>query len=370
MGDAVLLALVVERGDLLLDGVVDHLGVELVLVVLVGESAFHGEHPASALLVALDPPAVEHGELHDAVHHTLFARRTRRFQRTRGSVEPYVDALHHAARQLHVVVLQEENLAHELRHGRHLDDALDEVLARLVVGMGLAGEDELHGTLLVVDDGSQTVEVREEQIGALVSGETAREADGQHVGLDALDDLDHLARRVETHLIGVAETTADVLDEAVLQIHALIPQLLVGNVVHLLPCRNIIDVAFEAIAKVTGIETSQRRGDPGREVHAVGHVADVQLVLEVAGPHVAQDVFRHLAVEPRHAVDLLREVAGQNGHRELLVGIVGVGLAEVDILLPCNAQHIGIMRHVLTDHLLGESVVTGRHGSMRREKRR
>ena len=137
-----------------------------------------------------------------------------------------------------------------------------------------------------------------------------------------------------------------------------------------LPGRYIIGVALEAVAEVAGVETAQRGGDPRREVHAVGHVADVEFVLEVARPHVAQNVFRHLAVEPRHAVDFLRKVAGQNGHRELLVGVVGIGLAEVDVLLPRDAQHIGVVRHVLADHLLGECVVTCGHGGVRREERR
>ena len=197
VGYAVPVAVVVVRDDLLLDGVVDHLGVEFVLVVLVGEGTLHGQHPPGALLVAFDPPSVEHRELQHAVHDALFARRTRSFERTGRGVEPYVDALHHAACQLHVVVLQEEDLAHELRHGGHFDDAFDEVLPRLVVGVGLAGEDELHGALLVVHDGREPVEVREEQVGALIGCEAACETDGQHVGLDALDDLQHLARRVD-----------------------------------------------------------------------------------------------------------------------------------------------------------------------------
>jgi len=240
--------------------------------VLVGEGALHRKHPSGALLVALDPPAVEYGELQHAVHHALLARGARGFERPRGRVQPYVDTLHHAAGEFHVVVLQEEDLAHELRHGGHLDDAPDQVLSRLVVGVRLAREDELHGTLLVVDDRRQTVEVGEQQVGALVGGEAACETDGQHVGLDALDDLKHLARRVEAHLPGVAVTPADMLDELVLELHALLPQLRVGDVVDLLPGRDVIDVAFESVAEVTGVEAAQRRGDRRREVHAVGDV--------------------------------------------------------------------------------------------------
>ena len=39
--------------------------------------------------------------------------------------------------------------------------------------MSFAGEYELYGELLVVDDLGQTVEVGEEQVGALIGGEAA-----------------------------------------------------------------------------------------------------------------------------------------------------------------------------------------------------
>ena len=49
-------------------------------------------------------------------------------------------------------------------------------------GMGLAGEDELHRALGVVDHGGQALDVGEDQVGALVGGEAAGEADGERVG--------------------------------------------------------------------------------------------------------------------------------------------------------------------------------------------
>ena len=128
--------------------------------------------------------------------------------------------------------------------------------------------------------------------------------------------------------------------------------------------------ALESVGEIAGVEAAQAGRDPGREMHAVCDIADVEFVLEVTRPHVAQDLLRHLAVEPRHPVDLLREVAGQHRHRELFIGVVGVGLAQVDVLLPGDAQHVGVVRHVLADHRLGEGVVPGGHGGMRCEERR
>ena len=50
--------------------------------------------------------------------------------------------------------------------------------------------------------------------------------------------------------------------------------------------------------------------------------------------------------------------------------VVGVGLAEIDELIPRDAQYVGVVRHVLAQHLLGECIVAGRHGSMGSEERR
>ena len=59
------------------------------------------------------------------------------------------------------------------------------------------------------------------------------------------------------------------------------------------------------------VQATQVRCYPSGEVNTVCNVADVQLVLEVAGPHVTQNLLRYLTVQPRHTVHLLREVTCQ-----------------------------------------------------------
>lgn len=60
--------------------------------------------------------------------------------------------------------------------------------------MRLAGEDELHGILLIVYDLGETVEVGEEKVSALVSRETARETDDEGIGVDFVDNLQDLSQ--------------------------------------------------------------------------------------------------------------------------------------------------------------------------------
>ena len=361
---------VILRYDLLLDGRIDHLSIELVLETLVSVGALHRQCPAGTLLVALNPPTVENRELHYTVHYALLTAGTRCLQRTGRSIQPYVNALNHLASQLHIVVLQEEDLTYELRHCRYLNDALDQILTGLIVRVSLTCKYELYGTLLVVHDSSQTVQVGEQQVSTLIGCKAACETDSQHIGFQTLNDANHLTGRIQTYLLRIAHALADMVDQTTLQEHTLLPQLLVIDLMNLLPSGDIVRVTRETIVEVARVETAQVRCGPGREVNTIGYVANVQLILEVARPHIAQNILAHLTVQPRYTVHLLREVASQNAHRELLVGIVRVGLTEVDELIPSDTQNIGIVRHILTNHRFGECVVTCGYGGVGREQRR
>ncbi len=55
---------------------------------------------------------------------------------------------------------------------REVDDLADQVLAGVVFGMGLAGEER-----------DESRDIVEEQVAALIGGEAAGEADGQRVGI-------------------------------------------------------------------------------------------------------------------------------------------------------------------------------------------
>ena len=112
---------------------------------------------------------------------------------------------------------------------------IDEVLAGTIGRVSLAGEDELHGELLVVHNLGQTVEVGKEKVCALVCGEAACETDDESVGVDAVEDVDHSSG---VSLIGkpfLLEVAAEEIDEFVLHRHAQIPDCLVGDIENTLP---------------------------------------------------------------------------------------------------------------------------------------
>ncbi len=107
-----------------------------------------------------------------------------------------------------------------------VDDALDVALALVVARMGLAGEDELHRALRVLHEAHHVVEAVEDQRGALVGGEAAREADGQRVGIEQRVEGDEVLMRAALPL---EEAAAGELDQLAAQIVAQGPEFLVGD---------------------------------------------------------------------------------------------------------------------------------------------
>lgn len=115
--------------------------------------------------------------------------------------------------------------------------------------MRLAREDKLHGTLLVIDNGRQAIQIGEEQQRSFVSGEPACETDLQHVGPDPFEYLHDLMGRIHAHMAGITIATADHADEFLLEHQTFPPQVFVRDVVHLLPLGNTIFVPLEPFGK-------------------------------------------------------------------------------------------------------------------------
>ena len=114
-------------------------------------------------------------------------------------------------------------------------DLADQPLARLVGRMGLAGEDDLDRPLRIVEHLVQPLEVGQDQVGPLVRGEAAGEADRQHVGIEQV--AGHFDRLVALAAAAAlpAHAAADELQQQVLQAVVRLPQLAGIDLVDLLP---------------------------------------------------------------------------------------------------------------------------------------
>ena len=103
---------------------------------------------------------------------------------------------------------------------------------------------------------------------------------------------------------------------------------------------------------------------------AVGDITHVEFLGEITRIHMREDVLAHQAVKHRHTVDVLRNVRGEDTHRELLVDVVGVGLAEGHHSGPVDLEDGRIMSEILAEKSFVEGIMSRGHRSMGSEERR
>ena len=119
-----------------------------------------------------------------AVDCRLHAARAACFERFARVVEPDVAALHEEVRHVQVVVVDEGDAAAELRIQGLPIHPLKMMLADVVGGMRLAGEDDLHRPPGRIQNPRETLGVLEDQVRPFVAGEPARKADCQRLRLE------------------------------------------------------------------------------------------------------------------------------------------------------------------------------------------
>jgi len=119
--DAVWSAVVVERYDLGLQDLVERLGVEGILVVVVIMPVRGPELPSILSVVPLHPPPVQNGQVQGAVYGRLHPRCSAGFHWGTGVVGPYVAALHHVAGNFGLIVLEKEDVSPQFGRAGQLD---------------------------------------------------------------------------------------------------------------------------------------------------------------------------------------------------------------------------------------------------------
>src|SRR2546423_10170611 len=98
---------------------------------------------AVAAVVTFAPPSIQNAEVQTSVAAGLLATGAGGFQRPARIVEPNVTAGNHLPGDMHVVVLDEDQVALELAVFAEVNDVLDVALAFVVARMRFAGENEL-----------------------------------------------------------------------------------------------------------------------------------------------------------------------------------------------------------------------------------
>ena len=331
------------------------------LIVDVLRAVADGE--AVLAVVGLGPPTVEDRAVQPAVEHGLHAAGAGGFLGSARVVEPDVDALDQVPGDVDVVVFDEHDAAGEARIVAQVGDLLDELLAGLVGRVGLAGEDELHRSLRVVDQLEQLVELAEEQVGSLVGGEAAGEADRQRAGVEhvagGFDGGSSSWRRRQSR----THAAADEVQQPALQRVVRLPQLAGVDVVERSArSSGSLTVCLPVGAQVAVVELVHRIGEPAGDVDAVGDVADGDFFFDAPRPEVRPHAARDVAVQRADRVGPARELEADDGHAEGFVLVLRLDAAEAHQLRGRNAQRVAQRAQVLFDQSGVEAVVAGGHG--------
>ena len=104
---------VVERDDLVLEQLIKAAGVDFALELDGPILDFRADRPAVVAVVAFAPPAIEHAQIQPAVRRQFHSARAAGFQRTQRIVQPKIDALNQAARNVGIVIFDEDDAVFE-----------------------------------------------------------------------------------------------------------------------------------------------------------------------------------------------------------------------------------------------------------------
>src|SRR5690348_10560049 len=105
------------------------------------------------------------------------------------------------------------------------------MLAGFVGRVRLSGEDDLERTTRVVDEFREAFDVTEDQVGTLVAGKAAREAERQRVRIEH-HAAGHHAIRADTFFApAIASALADEMEQVITERETNRPKFGVGNLV-------------------------------------------------------------------------------------------------------------------------------------------
>ena len=266
--------------------------------------------PTAGQVGGFVPPAIQDAEVEDAVDAGLHAAGAAGLFAAAGIVQPEVDALHQLAGHLHVVVFEEDDVLPEVGIAGILDDLADQRLAGRILGMGFAGDNDLHGPLRIAEDLLQPLDVAKDQGGALVGGEAAGESDGEGVGIEhfaGAPDLGRgsLATGGRLHLARAHET-----DQPALAAAMRFEQFLVRDIVHLLPDFGLDEAVAPFRLQVLIVKLREIGIQPARQVDTVGDRGNRHLPNRKLRPEVVPHFLRDGAMQAADGVAMRRKCSG------------------------------------------------------------
>ncbi len=265
--------------------------------------------------------------------------------------------MHHVARQVHVVVFQQQDVALELGHAAEVVDLLDELLPGPIGRMGLAREHDADLAAGVQEDPLEPLHVREEEHGSLVGCEAPGKPQRQDIRREQSVHLAMAGGRFAQAPQPVVHGSAGPVDHLLLEALMGGPDLGIRQVASL-PQRRVVRMGSPGLADVAVEKVGHLGGHPGARVDAVGDRADRDLDLRQPRPDVLPKPPGDLAVELAHPVLVARELQGQHRQAEGAVGLVGA-LPQAHEVLAAHPQTSAQVPEVGLHELRSEGVVSG-----------
>ena len=358
-GKSLFVAVVEDWNHLGFEQVVESVRLHLILVVDVFVLLTPADGPARVQLTRLGPPAVLNADVERPVEGGLHARGAAGLLGTAGVVKPDIAALDQKAGDVHIVVLEEEDAAGKRLLAGQVNDLADQLLAGIVVRMGLAGEEDLYRPVAVGEEGGQTLEVAEDQATALVGGKTPRKTDGQRLGVQGLQGESDLGGRNSLAAELIAQVKAGVLDQTAAPGLVGLPQLAIRDLIDLLPGLGPFIRVAPVLSQIAVVERGDLYRGPGLDVDPVGDRGDGDLLLVDAGPETGPHLAGDLAVQQADAVGVGGEPQGKDGHAEVAALVVGVDSTQPQKLLTRQTELLSIGLQIGFDQIRREPVVAG-----------
>ena len=323
--------------------------------------------PAVVLGISLHPPAIQDAQVDAAVGADFHAAGAGRFQGPARIVQPNVNPLHHVTGQVDLIVFQENDAAAKLRSASDVHDLGDQLLAAVVTGMGLAGKQQLHGSILIVDDGAKPIEIAKNQRATLISGETPGETDGQCLWIEHfLGASDFRQGGAAAFELGLEPPPGEG-DQPFAPPFVRSPQLGVGNVIDAPPNAVIGGPLLPLNAQIAIIELGHFRRQPTAGVNAVGDGSDGNLGVGKIRPKVLPHLAGNAAVQPADAIGNVRQPDRQHRHAKLFVRVPGILPTHSQKFVPVDSQKRQVAGEIVLDELGRKDVVARRHRGVRRE---
>ena len=284
--------------------------------------------PAAGRIFGFVEPAVQDAHVQRAVDAGLHAAGARGFFPAARRVQPDVHAAHQFARHLNRVILHEHHPPGEFRIARELHDFADQRLARYVLGMGFPRDHQLHRPGGVAQDALEPSQVPENQRGPFVSGEAAREPDGQRFRIQNLLQAPDFGRRcIAGHRAGDHAFPHE-RHHAPFSAAVRLPQFRVRNVGDLLPDFRL-GVPFAPIRlQVLVVERGEIAIDPGGKMHAVGDGGDGDFPDREFGPQSFPHVLRNDPVQAADRVPVGGSLDGRDGHGKRFLLILRIAAPQ------------------------------------------